>query len=62
MDSIYLEQIKKDFIDININELKREAEKVILDSYKAIEAKDSSKFSGKIKSFINKIQTIYIKE
>ena len=51
MDSIYLEQIKKDFIDININELKREAEKVILDSYKAIETKDSSKFSGKIKKF-----------
>lgn len=59
MDSIYLEQIKKDFIDININELKREAEKIILDSYKAIETKDSSKFSGKIKSFIDKMISDY---
>lgn len=54
MDRIYLSQIKKDFIDININELKRSAEKVILDSYRAIESGDSSSLKGKIKSFVEK--------
>ena len=53
MDSIYLEQIKKDFPDISISELKRQAEKVILDTFHAIEKKDSSAFHGKIKSFVD---------
>lgn len=51
MDSIYLEQIKKDFPDININELKRKSEKVILDVFNAVEKKDASKLNGKIKSY-----------
>lgn len=51
MDRIYLDNIRKDFPDININELKREAEKVILDTYQAVERKDSGNLRGKIKSF-----------
>ena len=50
MDSIYLEQIKKDFKDININELKRNAEKAILDLFNSVEKKDTSNLKGKIKS------------
>lgn len=53
MDSIYLEQIKKDFPDININELKRQAEQLILDVYSGVQKKDSSAFHGKIKSFVD---------
>ena len=53
MDRIYLEQIRKDFSKLNINELKRSSEKVILDCYDAIENKDSSKLYGKIKSFVD---------
>lgn len=53
MDSIYLEQIKKDFPDININELKRQSEKILLDVYEGVEKKDSSMFKGKIKSFVD---------
>ncbi len=52
MDRLYLEQIKRDFPQININILKRQSEKVIIDCFKAIEEKDSSTFTGKIKSFI----------
>lgn len=50
MDSIYLDQIKKDFKDININELKRKAEQAIIDLYNSVEEKNSSKLTGKIKS------------
>ena len=54
MDSIYLEQIKRDFPDVNINELKRMSEKVILDAFHAIERKDSSLIKNeKIKSFVD---------
>ena len=53
MDRIYLEQIGKDFSKLNINELKRSSEKVILDCYNAIENKNSSKLYGKIKSFVD---------
>ena len=54
MDSIYLEQIKRDFPDDNINELKRMSEKVILDAFNAIERKDSSLIKNeKIKSFVD---------
>ena len=53
MDRLYLEQIKKDFPQININLLKRQSEKVICDCFKAIEEKDSNSFFGKIKLFID---------
>ena len=53
MDRIYLEQIKKDFPSININELKRQSEKVLLDCFRAVEKKDSSQFHGKIKGFVD---------
>ena len=59
MDSIYLENIKKDFPDIHINELKREAEKVILDAFHGVEVKDSSAFKGKIKSFVDSMISDY---
>lgn len=56
MDSVYLEQIKRDFPDININELKRMAEKEILNAYRAIENKDVSFIkSEKVKSFVNSV-------
>lgn len=50
MDRIYLEQIKEDFPDINIDQLKRQAEREILDVYNSVEDKDTSKLHGKIKS------------
>lgn len=54
MDSVYLEQINRDFPDVNINELKRLAESKILESYLCIENKDSSKITNsKIKAFID---------
>ena len=55
MDSLYLTKIKEDFPDLNINELKRECEKNILDYFHAIENKNSTTVkSGKIKSNIDK--------
>ena len=59
MDSIYLASIKRDFPDIHISELKREAEKVILDTYRAVETKDSSGLKGKIKSFADSMINDY---
>ena len=59
MDSIYLTQIKKDFPDININEMKRQAEKMILDTYNAVEKKDNSGFKDKIKSFVDEMINDY---
>ncbi len=54
MDSIYLDQIKRDFPDVNINELKRMSEASILESYLAIEKKDSSKcINSKVKAFVD---------
>ena len=53
MDRIYLDNIKRDFPDININELKRQSEKIIMDCYHAIELKDSSSLKGKMKSFVD---------
>ena len=53
MESVYLDVIKKDFPEVNINELKRKSEKLIIDTYMAIENKDLSKISNeKIKSFV----------
>lgn len=54
MDRIYLKQIEEDFEGININELKREAEQIILDCYNSIEKKNTEKLKGKIKSFAEK--------
>lgn len=59
MDSIYLTNIKKDFPDLNINELKAESERIILDVYNAIEKKNSSGLKGKIKSFTNDLINDY---
>ncbi len=51
MDRIYLKQIIKDFPSISINELKRQAEAIIMECYHAIEDHDTSPLKGKIKSF-----------
>lgn len=59
MDSIYLTNIKKDFPDLNINELKAESEKIILDVYNSIEKKNSNNLKGKIKSFTNDLINDY---
>ena len=56
MDSIYLDQIKRDFPDVNINELKRMCEKEIINYYRAIENKDTSGIKcEKVKAFVNSI-------
>lgn len=56
MDSIYLEQIRKDFPDVNINELKRMSEKEIINTYRAIENKNVSTIKNeKIKSFVSSV-------
>lgn len=59
MDSIYLKQVKTDFPDINISELKRKAEKEILDCFHSIELKDASNLTGKMKSSVLKIMEDY---
>lgn len=59
MDSIYLEQIRKDFPSLNVNELKRESEKVILDCFNSVEKKDCSKLKGKMKSFAEEMINDY---
>lgn len=60
LDNLYLEQIEKDFPQLNINELKSEAERIILQCYRAIEKKDIKYLkedNAKIKEFvINKIK------
>lgn len=59
MDRIYLSQIKEDFPGINISEIKRQAEQVILDCYSCVERKDSKKLKGKIQSFVDKMISEY---
>lgn len=59
MDRIYLKEIKKDFKEININELKRQAEEVLLNCYNAVELKNSDKLKGKVKSFVDSIISDY---
>ena len=49
MDSIYLEQLNKDFPEVNINELKRQSEKEILNIINAVEKNDTSKLNGKMR-------------
>lgn len=66
MESISLNQIKKDFPDLNINELKSVVEKSILDCLGAIESKDVNKIdikSDKVISWIkSKIKDLRNKE
>lgn len=54
MDSLYLSRIKKDFPELNINELKSESERVITDTLNAIEKKDTEALisSKKVNSYI----------
>ena len=52
MDSIYLDNLKHDFKDININELKRLAESVILEIFNCLQTKDLSKLSTKNEKII----------
>lgn len=54
MDSLYIDRIEKDFPDLNINELKSNSEKVIIDTLNAIEEKDKNCMiaSEKINSYI----------
>lgn len=55
LDCLYLEQIKQDFKELNINELKSEAEKSILECYNTIEKKDIKYLtikSKKIREFV----------
>ena len=62
MDNLYLTKIKKDFPDLNINELKSDCEKIILDTLNAIEKKDeyalisSEKVNSYIKSKIDDLK------
>lgn len=67
MDSIYLDNLKHDFKDININELKRLAESVILEIFNCLQTKDLSKLSTKnekiiayVKNKLNDFQDINI--
>lgn len=50
MDSIYMENLRRDFPEVNINEFKRNSEKYILDYFDAVEKKDTSNLKGKLKS------------
>lgn len=59
LDSVYLTNINRDFPELNINELKSKAEKVILDSYNAVESKDVSNLNGKFLSFVEDMMNDY---
>jgi len=59
MDRIYLSQIKEDFPGINISQIKRQSEQVILDCYRCVETNNSKKLKGKIKSFVDKMISEY---
>lgn len=60
MDSIYMDQIIRDFPSININELKRKCEEHILEFFTSIEKKDSSKIQcSKVRKSCNKIISSY---
>lgn len=55
MESIYLDIIKKDFPEVNINELKRKSEALIMDVYIAIEEKNPDKIENeKIRNFVRR--------
>ena len=56
VENVSLKKVNKDFPDLNINELKAEAEKAIFDVFKAVENKDRNAFlevNQNINSFIN---------
>lgn len=53
MDSLYLSNLKRDFKDININELKRISESVIFEVYDAIRQKDITKLTNKNEKIIS---------
>lgn len=56
MDSLYLSNLRKDFPDINLNELKRLTESFILEIFDSIENKDITRLSNKnekIIAFVN---------
>ena len=55
MDTLYLSQIQKDFVGLNVDELKRKAEDILLNCYLAFEKKDSKMLDGKIKSFVDQM-------
>ena len=61
LESVYLSKIKKDFPNLNINELKEESKKVIRDTFKAIENKDTSDFKNNeiVESIISNIINNY---
>lgn len=54
MDNLYLSRLKNDFPDLNVNELKSNCERVIIDTLNAIENKDKECMlsSEKINSYI----------
>ena len=55
LDNLYLDQIKRDFKDLNINELKSESEKVIIECFNSIKNKNIKHLSTKnekIKEFV----------
>ena len=61
MDSIYLNNLEKDFPNLNLNELKRLSESLVLDVFTAISTKDEkikSFVKAKIKDFTNHDLTI----
>ena len=62
MDRIYLDQIKKDFPDLNINELKRKAEKVLLDCIEKAQEKKTNDLQGKMKTFTETLIHDYIEK
>lgn len=54
MDSIYMPRFKEDFPSVNINELKRTSEKIILEALNAIETKNSKNIKNeKVKAFVD---------
>ena len=62
MDSLYLTKINKDFPNLNVNELKSDSERIIIDTLNAIEKKDkdcmisSKKVNSYIKSKIDDLK------
>lgn len=57
LDSLYLNNFKKDFPTFNLNELKRLNESFILDMYDAIEKKNIEKISNKNEKIISYIKS-----
>lgn len=62
MDRIYLRQITKDFPNVHIVELKRDAEKVLYQAFQAVLKKDSHLLKGKIKDYADGMIQDYSKD